>query len=328
MEKTSKPRRGRKPLPPEEKAKRGRKKRAEALLAERRQQDAPTLHISFVCRDDTQETPTPTPASTSAIGVQSIALRNTNPMSDVMRPRITPEVRNETMPTTSKSLILCESESDEDINVRKKPRVDVSQVTSERVISLLGAHTTKDTWPSSTSVCCWNCTEPFDGIPLAIPGGLEKHTKRLKDCTGVFCSFNCMRRWILNSNRHTSWEQMQLITYMHKVIVGHTVSIPPAASPHVLKKFGGYMDIDEYRKDFVCLPPTDEMYDTNQRRDRVEILQKKCIPSFQTAFHTHNKHHITDSMTFDREHGKSGYDRTRPLSGSQVLVNSMNMKVS
>lgn len=316
-----KPKRGRKPLPPEERARRGRKKRAEALLAERRTQDAPPLHISFVCSED----------SVAPTNVQTTSeTTTTNPMSDVMQPRVTaPSIKNvwENTSRKTKSLILDESDSDEETTVMKRPKVDVSQVTSERIIQLLGAHTTKDEWPESTNVCCWNCTEPFDGIPLAVPGGLEKHTSRFKDCTGVFCSFNCMRRHVLNSNKHTSWTQLELITFMHKKVMGFTTSIPPAASNHVLKKFGGYMNIDEYRKDFITLPPKNEMYDPNKRRDKVDILEKNCIPLFRNAFHTHNKHHITDSVIFDREKGKSGYDRTRPLVGSQALVNSMNMTV-
>ena len=317
-----KPKRGRKPLAPEERARRGRKKRAEALLAEKRTQDAPPLHISFVCTDD------------SVAESQTTETTTINPMiiTDVMQPRITapPTTTNvcERNSRKMKSLVLDESDSDEETQVLQRPKLNVSHVTSERIIKLLCAHTTIDKWPESTYVCCWNCTEPFEGIPLAVPGGLEKYSSRFKDCTGVFCSFNCMRRYVLNSNRHTTWAQLELIHVLHKRLIGFKTSIPLAASCHVLKKFGGYMNIDEYRKDFITLPPNNDMYDPRKRRDKIEILEKNCIPLFRNAFHTHNKHHITDSVMFDRENGKSGYDRTRPLARSQELVDSMNMTVN
>jgi hypothetical protein len=315
--------RGRKPLAPEDRVKRGRKKKVETLLAERRTQQAPPLNISFVYD------PPGEPSACSADATLAEVVKN--PMLDVMQPTVVAPPRPPAQTPWNKpstSMILDESDSDEEMRVRTRPKIDVSQVTSERIIRLLGAHTTAGEWPASTDVCCWNCTEPFEGIPLAVPEKLEKHTKRFKDCTGVFCSFNCMRRWVINTKRHMYWSQLELITFLHKRVVGFTAQIPAATSIYVLKKFGGYMDIDEYRKDFVTLPPTSDMYDTTKRRDTIEILQKNCIPLFRNAFHTHNKHHLTDSVTVDREKGSSGgFDRTNTLKGSQALVNSMNMKV-
>ena len=307
--------RGRKPLPPEERSKRGRKRVVQNELQERKEQGAPPLHISFVCENNDAAPESST--DTVAGGTKSF-----NPFADSWssRPTDREPAAQESKTKKGKMMALDESDDDENVVVRQRPRIDVSSLTGDRCIELLGAHTDKKHWPRETQVACWNCTFPFDGIPIATPRRIDVRTRILVGCYGVFCSFNCAKRHLLEKSN--SWQQLQLLTYLHKKVLGNVVKISAAPPSQVLDRFGGYMTIDEYRKDFIMLPPQAEMFDPSMRRDKVELLQQHCIPSFQIVHHSHNQQLITNSI---QEKKREKYDRTRPLPGSESLANSMGI---
>ena len=306
--------RGRKPLPPEEKSKRGRKKVVHQEIQDRKKEGVPPLQISFVC-DNNEPSATPASSSLNPFAEQM------NTTSEVSKPRV---VKEQTKRKSNIITALQESDDDENVAVQKT-RIDVSHLSGEKCIQLMGAHTDREQWPSSTEVACWNCTYQFEGIPISIPGRLHKTKNTLIGCYGTFCSFNCARRYCMNRNRHDSMEQMQLISYLHKKILGNTARIFPAAPVQVLQKFGGYMEIDEYRKNFVTLPPKDEMFDPAVRKDYVQLMTDKQIPVFHTVLHSHNQQLITNSIQEKKVRNK-GYDRTTPLPGSQNLSMIMGIK--
>lgn len=221
------------------------------------------------------------------------------------------------------SVALDESDNDELQSVRLRPKVDVSQLTGEKCIKILGAHTDRSAWPERTTVSCWHCTFPFDSIPLSIPSKYAHNSKLLTNCYGVFCSFNCARAYCITLNRHNCWQHLQLLSYLHKQLLGNTVKIKPAGPFQALTRFGGYMDIDEYRKDFITLPPSQDMFDDSKRRDHVRMLELNCIPLFQTVLHSHNQQ-LTDSI-MEKNVRREAYDRTKPLPGSEVLATSMGI---
>jgi len=328
QEETAPKKRGRKPLPPEEKIKRGRKRVVHQEIQERKKEGAPPLQISFVC--DTQASATPMASSSTIInpfaehGLTSIASNTVNPFSCSNSSQAEPP-RKVAPPRKSAVLtVLEESDDDETPAVSSKPRIDVSHLSGEKCIEILGAHTDRDQWPSSTDVACWNCNHTFDGIPLSIPGGLHKQKNRLVGCYGVFCSFNCAKRYCINRNRHDSMEQLQLLTFLHKKILGRTARIFPAAPFQVLEKYGGYMNISEYRKNFITLPPNNQMFDPSLRQDYVQLMHEKQIPYFHTVLHSHNQQLVTDSIQ-EKTRNKV-YERTTPLPGSQHLTQSMGIK--
>ena len=316
--------RGRKPLPPEEKVKRGRKRVVHQEIQERKQQGVPPLQISFVC--DTQASPTPMATSATIInpfaehGVTTMSSTSAAPFaSQVEQPRRVAPLRK-----TAAFTALEESDDDEMPVVSSKPRIDVSHLSGEKCIQILGAHTDRHQWPSSTTVACWNCTHPFDGIPLSIPGGLHKRKSIMVGCYGVFCSFNCAKRYCMNRNRCDSMGQLQLLTFLHKKILGNTARIFPAAPFQVREKYGGYMGIDEYRKNFITLPPKNEMFDPSVRQDYVHFMNENQVPYFYTALHSHNQQLVTDSVQEKSVRNKT-YERTTPLPGSQHLTQSMGI---
>jgi hypothetical protein len=208
------------------------------------------------------------------------------------------------------SLLLEESDSDEDERIRRMPRVDVKALSSESVIELLGAHTDREAWPVRTDVCCWNCTYQFQTIPLCAPGGMSRDG-RLSDCIGVFCSFNCAKRYSMEVGRRQTLTRCDLVSFLHKRVLGSTIPIVPAPTFKVLKRFGGFMDIEEFRSGFVTLPPSAEGV-----ASLVEEMQKNCIPRFQVV---HVSKHAPKTA--------SAFARLNPLAGSDRLVTSMQMKI-
>lgn len=318
--------RGRKPLPPEMKSKRGRQKIIHQEMQERRMAGAPPLQISFLCDEgasgDTasRARSSLTPFTDSFASMSSLlgaheAPNETNGPNEPKQPK---------QHRKKGSMALEESDDDEVAEVRSRPRVDVSSLNGEKCIEILGAHTTRTQWPSRSEVSCWNCTFPFEGVPISIPSRVDKSNGRLSGCYGVFCSFNCSKRYCISSSRNSCWSHMQLLSLLYKKILGSTVRIPPAHPFQALRRFGGYMDIEEYRKDSITLPPEPHMFDTASRRDTVSLLQQNCLPLFQFVHHRHIQQMTTDSIQ-EKALRTEGYERTKPLPGSQNLTNTMGI---
>lgn len=121
-----------------------------------------------------------------------------------------------------------------------------------------------ETYPESTDVLCWHCCHSFSGPPIPLP--LSYDTSRdVFRVYGVFCSTRCMagysrdNRAILPgaSNGSIGMAVFQFITRW----TGHTdpKRIHRAPPRCLLKAFGGYMTLDEFRGggdcDIVPMPP-------------------------------------------------------------------------
>ena len=292
-------------------------------IQERKSQGAPPLQISFVC--DAQENSSSVHETTVPSFVNPFIDHNNDSNDETQKKRNASLKRHEAF--TQQITALEESDDDENAVVFTKPRIDVSHLSGEKCIEILGAHTNRNEWPSSTKIACWNCTFQFDGIPIAIPGSFHKKKNILIGCYGVFCSFNCAKRYCMNKNRHDSMQQLQLLSYLHKKILGNVARIFPASPFQVLDKYGGYMCITEYRKNFITLPPNNNMFNPEIRQDYVRMLNEKQIPYFHTILHSHNQKLMTDSIQEKKTRNKV-YERTTPLPGSQNLQLSMNIKPS
>ena len=295
--------------------------------------DTPPLHISFICNESASAPASDaklfdTPPATSAHEIvrdeptsHGLAAPVQQPAKTSKTPTHTPRAmvaksaKQNTTVAVAKSMMLDESDSDDEAAAHIP---SMSQISAQHITTLLGAHTTVEEWPRSTEVQCWNCTFAFDTIPIAIPSAY-KHG-RFMDCNGVFCSFNCAKRYMFQSIRHqaTLYERCQLLTLLHKTVVGHTTAIKPAPAFQVLKRFGGYMEIDEYRDNFITLPPTKGSMNGPERI--VEIMQTKCIPQFDRVLQTQVNKAAAPIQTT--------YDRTKPELGSQHLASSMGLYTS
>ena len=131
-------------------------------------------------------------------------------------------------------------------------------------------------WPEKTNIYCSWCCHPFDNIPCGIP---EKYIKGIFYLTDCFCSFNCTASYILNVVEYKKWEKYSLLNLLYSNIYGETNKIELALDKRILNVFGGYMSIDEYRKNIdiidkkhnILFPPLVSII------PKVEILKNNCV---------------------------------------------------
>jgi len=102
-----------------------------------------------------------------------------------------------------------------------------------------------------TNICCWWCTYQFDCLPTFLP---EKYSDNKFYVTGCFCSFNCEAAYNLRLNDSKVWERYSLIKQMYYMINKDKIKsitdieINVAGPIELLEKFGGPMNITEFRK--------------------------------------------------------------------------------
>jgi hypothetical protein len=105
--------------------------------------------------------------------------------------------------------------------------------------------------PIKTNLRCWWCTYKFDCLPSFIP---EKYHDGKFYVFGNFCSFNCAGAYNLNLNDNYKHERYSLMKQMYYKINKNNISsindieINVAGPKELLKKYGGTMTIEEYRK--------------------------------------------------------------------------------
>jgi hypothetical protein len=102
-------------------------------------------------------------------------------------------------------------------------------------------------WPEKTDIYCWLCVHPFEGVPVPIPVNVNNVIESFTPF-GVFCSFECAKRYILEHPSSSSQNDMKNLSVMAKNLFHYpTMEIHPAPPPISLRIFGGYMTIEEFR---------------------------------------------------------------------------------
>lgn len=105
--------------------------------------------------------------------------------------------------------------------------------------------------PKKTTISCWWCTHTFDNLPCYIP---TKITDNKFSVFGCFCSFNCACSYNLNINDNKVWERYTLLKLLYykinhdKIASIKDIEINPAGPKELLEKYGGSMNIVDYRK--------------------------------------------------------------------------------
>jgi len=104
-----------------------------------------------------------------------------------------------------------------------------------------------DTYPEKTDICCWWCCHNFNTIPISLP---YKYSNEKFYSYGVFCSFNCAAAYNFNNDDHNSYERYMLLNFLYQKVTNKKIPVKINLSPpkELLKSFGGYLSIDEYRK--------------------------------------------------------------------------------
>ena len=106
----------------------------------------------------------------------------------------------------------------------------------------------RKSWPMKVNTHCLWCCHSFQNIPIAIP---YKKKKEVFHLCGNFCSFNCAASHIFSTTEDytTKWEKFSLLHLLRKQLIEIDINKKIILAPpkEILKIFGGFVDIDEFR---------------------------------------------------------------------------------
>lgn len=133
---------------------------------------------------------------------------------------------------------------------------------------------------------CWWCCNPYT-IKYQLPVKYDEKTKNYQ-CIGQFCSFPCMKTYNYDSftNNVNKYNTNMLLELMFQESTSkeHILdSIPYAPPRQCLNIFGGFMSIEEFRKDtqiyIINLPPIEtincdiEKHQTMITHDKTNMIK-------------------------------------------------------
>jgi len=106
-------------------------------------------------------------------------------------------------------------------------------------------------WKETTDLCCWWCVHKFSNPPFGLPIKFENNTYEVQGC---FCSLNCAKAYNSKENNYRKSEINSLIEDFRREIFGvDTIPVLIAPPRQSLKIFGGYLTIEEFRKEFYLI---------------------------------------------------------------------------
>jgi len=94
---------------------------------------------------------------------------------------------------------------------------------------------------------CWWCKNSFNTPNVILP---EQYFNGTFYCIGNFCSYNCTKAYNIDINDINIWKRESLINLMYYMTYNRFKEIEPSPSWLILKEFGGFMSINDYRKNF------------------------------------------------------------------------------
>lgn len=96
--------------------------------------------------------------------------------------------------------------------------------------------------PEKTNICCMYDTCKMKCRPVFLP---DKYLNKTFYIIGWFCSINCALSYNLKLNDNKINERINLLYYLYEI---HNEKIIPAPNILLLKKYGGDLSIEEFRK--------------------------------------------------------------------------------
>lgn len=94
---------------------------------------------------------------------------------------------------------------------------------------------------------CWWCKNCFDTPNVILP---EQYFNGTFYCIGNFCSYNCTKAYNIDLNDCNIWKRESLINLMYHLTYNSFKEIDASPSWLILKEFGGFMTINDFRKNF------------------------------------------------------------------------------
>lgn len=146
--------------------------------------------------------------------------------------------------------------------------------------------------------CCWWCTHPTPNQPIHLP---HSYSEGVFQVTGYFCSFNCALAYSLDRRDTASFQRSNLLCMMYNLYMTDSTvsSLVPAPPRELLKRFGGWMTIEEFRQSSavlsldtrVLLPPLQSVFYTVECQKR--ITSSSTYPKANSAFVPLDHSHVT-----------------------------------
>jgi hypothetical protein len=156
---------------------------------------------------------------------------------------------------------------------------------------------------SSYNKCelCWNCCHSFTTMSKGVP---MKYINNTFYIYGYFCSYNCAARYIFDTfSDKQKWDIYSLLNLYYNMSNNiNSGKVPLAPHKLILNKFGGTMDIDEYRSNNLAY----------------ELVLPPIIPI------DHTFKHINDNMVKSTDN-KSHYKLYRKKSMNHNIYETMNL---
>ena len=173
-------------------------------------------------------------------------------------------------------------------------------------------HNKKKVWPDQTNIDCLWCCHSFDNFPFGIP---IKHYEDTFYMFGNFCSAECSAAYNFdNINTCESYERYSLINYLYS----NNKNIKLAAPRLSLKKFGGQLSINEFRKNNnIC----------NKNYKLLLPPMISLIPLIEEVNLIDDNINMNDNL-FDIDNNELKLKRSKPLPDTyNTLENCMNLKL-
>lgn len=180
-----------------------------------------------------------------------------------------------------------------------------------------------------TDIACFWCCHGFDCHPWGIPIRVDAGKFYL---FGVFCSPNCAASYLFNvHNKDNMWDMYTLLNLLYYKVYGSHKPIMHAPDKIVLKKFGGNLDINEYRnrtaiedKTYIIkFPPSTSVIPVME-----EVASKK--QSTNTSSIAGNKAFIPiDKTRINQANAELRLKRNKPIHNTQnTLDKCMNINTA
>lgn len=151
-----------------------------------------------------------------------------------------------------------------------KKSVDKTNKILHRFIGDVG-----EVWPKNTDVLCWWCCHNFETCPIPCPVEYDSIRRHYK-VNGVFCGWSCAAAWSIKEHSSITllYQMKDELGVCEKGCEKECEDIAIAPDKRVLKNFGGYMSIKDFRVIGVnkkILIGTESLSYINQ--DIVELIQ-------------------------------------------------------
>ena len=97
----------------------------------------------------------------------------------------------------------------------------------------------------TTDISCWWCSCQFDTTPIFLP---YNYHNNIYHALGCFCSFNCAMAYNIDINDYKIWIRSSYLHKLYREMTNNLNEISPSLPRQALKKYGGWLTIEEFRK--------------------------------------------------------------------------------